>query len=456
MHLTEKARQRETGAPARAANALRGGGAPLDSTSRSFFESRFERDFSGVRVHTDPRAAESARQMNALAYTTGHDVAFAAGRYAPSTPSGRRLLAHELTHVVEQKRTGTQAIQRKVADPDKETDLVESAQELLTDLPNPAEIAATIVGKASEELFELAKAMAKSTRLNKKELHLNTAERLYFETLVGLMDPPTLKKLEKELLLWPDAGHQAKMTEMIEIVTSALRLSDLEESKRGRFTADEGQKKFAEVEATSVAVGAEKPDLDRCLTFVKKSMSILGGDAGKVAAASDAYYAGAATRQPGQLHKETGSRLASELRIQGLAGPAHVLVRKRLHPGDKDLAKRRQGYYEPPLTSIFDRLSSAGEGWYFFTVSLSSTHTLIVAVAVSDKGEREYFRIQDGSVADRKKADELNEWIDKFPERNDIDPTKIVNSRVWQIYVTPQDETSNQMLLQLARAMMGL
>jgi len=59
-------------------------------------------DFSQVRVHTDSRAAESARAVNALAYTVGQDVVFGAGQYAPGTPEGRRLLAHELTHVVQQ------------------------------------------------------------------------------------------------------------------------------------------------------------------------------------------------------------------------------------------------------------------------------------------------------------------------------------------------------------------
>jgi hypothetical protein len=60
-------------------------------------------DFSGVRVHTDARAAESARAVNALAYTVGRDVVFGAGRYAPETAAGKKLLAHELTHVVQQR-----------------------------------------------------------------------------------------------------------------------------------------------------------------------------------------------------------------------------------------------------------------------------------------------------------------------------------------------------------------
>src|SRR5262249_35140987 len=77
-------------------------GHPLDTGTRSFMESRFGTDFSEVRVHTDTRAAESADALAANAYTTGRDIYFAAGKYAPSSRDGQRLLAHELTHTVQQ------------------------------------------------------------------------------------------------------------------------------------------------------------------------------------------------------------------------------------------------------------------------------------------------------------------------------------------------------------------
>ena len=82
-----------------------GGGQPLDESTRSFMEPRFGHDFSRVRVHTDERAAESARAVNALAYTAGQDVVFGGGQYEPGTNEGKKLLAHELTHVVQQNTT---------------------------------------------------------------------------------------------------------------------------------------------------------------------------------------------------------------------------------------------------------------------------------------------------------------------------------------------------------------
>ena len=81
-----------------------GGGQPLDESTRSFMEPRFGHDFSRVRVHADERAAESARAVNALAYTVGQDVVFGGGQYEPGTNEGKKLLAHELTHVVQQEQ----------------------------------------------------------------------------------------------------------------------------------------------------------------------------------------------------------------------------------------------------------------------------------------------------------------------------------------------------------------
>src|ERR1700674_1762946 len=84
-------------------------GQPLDHKTLAFFEPRFGRDFSQVRVHTDTKAADSATAVNALAYTVGRDVVFGPGQYDPQDKKSEHLLAHELTHVVQQAsgRVGT-------------------------------------------------------------------------------------------------------------------------------------------------------------------------------------------------------------------------------------------------------------------------------------------------------------------------------------------------------------
>ncbi len=91
----------------RYATNLDGRGQPLAAEDRDFFEPRFQRDFSSVRIHTGSDAAQSADAIQARAYTTGAHIVFNAGQYRPDADSGRHLLAHELTHVVQQGGTGS-------------------------------------------------------------------------------------------------------------------------------------------------------------------------------------------------------------------------------------------------------------------------------------------------------------------------------------------------------------
>jgi len=118
-------------APPIVREVLRSPGQPLDSSTCAFMEPRFGHDFSRVRVHADLQAAASASAVQARAYTVGSDLVFAAGQFAPATPSGRALLAHELTHVLQQRKgepggPQTSSLQRQpqssgsvlVADPD--------------------------------------------------------------------------------------------------------------------------------------------------------------------------------------------------------------------------------------------------------------------------------------------------------------------------------------------------
>ena len=89
-------------APPIVSDVLNSSGETLDADTRALMENRFGHDFSRVRVHTDSKAADSVRAVSALAYTVGQNIAFGTGQYAPHTAHGRRLLAHELTHVVQQ------------------------------------------------------------------------------------------------------------------------------------------------------------------------------------------------------------------------------------------------------------------------------------------------------------------------------------------------------------------
>ena len=131
----------ETGtAPASVDRVLASPGRPLDSTLQQDMGQRFGHDFSRVRVHSGAAAAQSARDVNAHAYTVGHSIVFGAGQLAPGTRGGARLLAHELTHVLQQ--TGSAGIvQRDLA---VEPQGVDKTERALT----PADIVAAIAFNA--------------------------------------------------------------------------------------------------------------------------------------------------------------------------------------------------------------------------------------------------------------------------------------------------------------------
>jgi hypothetical protein len=96
-------------APASVDRALSSAGSPLDSALRQEMGQRFGYDFSRVRVHTSAVAEQSAQEINANAYTVGQNIVFGANRFSPATREGRRLIAHELTHVVQQSRADATA-----------------------------------------------------------------------------------------------------------------------------------------------------------------------------------------------------------------------------------------------------------------------------------------------------------------------------------------------------------
>jgi len=99
-------------------DVLRSPGQPLDAESRSYFEPRFGYDFSRVRVHSNSSAARSASAVDAEAFTVGSNIVFSQGSYSPRTRNGRELMAHELTHVIQQGFTNASSSNLAVSDAD--------------------------------------------------------------------------------------------------------------------------------------------------------------------------------------------------------------------------------------------------------------------------------------------------------------------------------------------------
>ena len=145
-------------APASVGQTVARSGAPLTSSVRQHMEQRFAHDFSRVRVHVGDSADQSARELNATAYTVGNDIVFGSGRFAPETRDGQRLLAHELTHVVQQGGDRFPMVQRSCSDatfctPYATTAEADTAEDRIRNYYLPLEGTPTY-GQASSDLYE--------------------------------------------------------------------------------------------------------------------------------------------------------------------------------------------------------------------------------------------------------------------------------------------------------------
>jgi hypothetical protein len=159
-----------------------GGGQPLDAGVRTDMEARFGHDFGDVRVHHDARAQESARAVNAHAYTVGANIVFQRDRYNPSSSEGRLTLAHELTHVIQQRSgpvEGTPAPGGiNISDPSDrfEREAAATAEQVMTASPAPSATAGTGsqpgalgVQRQEEELDEEGAATAQGAFAQREE-----------------------------------------------------------------------------------------------------------------------------------------------------------------------------------------------------------------------------------------------------------------------------------------------
>ena len=175
-----------------------GPGQPLPASERRFFESRFGHDFSRVRIHAAPKARAASDALGARAFTVGDDISFGGGEWAPGTTAGRRLLAHELSHVIQQ-RAGTRTIQRDLATPPPAPQ--PAAQPDLT----PQQIAAAIRsnrasydGPRTRQIQDLIGSTPTGTWIDDDILAIAAIQQEYGLTKDGIIGPETFRFLDRE------------------------------------------------------------------------------------------------------------------------------------------------------------------------------------------------------------------------------------------------------------------
>jgi hypothetical protein len=184
---------------------LRSPGQALDTQTRAFMESRFGHDFSRVRVHIDKRAAESAEAVDALAYTVGSNVVFGKGQYAPGTREGKRLLTHELAHVVQQQQSGS-PLQRYAVSARGSAHATAEAEQEAEEFAKDVEESATeseFTRHAGVQLFRKPKAKGKGGGKKAAKPKLTAAQ------VKALITSNNKSSLSAELLLcliWKESG----------------------------------------------------------------------------------------------------------------------------------------------------------------------------------------------------------------------------------------------------------
>jgi hypothetical protein len=162
-------------------DSLKGGGSPLPPAVRRDLEPRFGLSFGPVRVHTDARAARTAKAINARAFTIGKDVVFGPGQYSPGTATGKRLLAHELTHVAQQNGKSDVVLQRQ---PGTWSEDLKEAQKLIAskNKRNKTRAAALYKGlilKAAKEVSVPAPLVKRTPTINDIKFSVDTSRGQY-------------------------------------------------------------------------------------------------------------------------------------------------------------------------------------------------------------------------------------------------------------------------------------
>ena len=241
-------------APPAVYQALRRPGAPLDARTRTRMEERFGTDFSRVRVHTGALAAASASAVNAAAYTVGNSIVFGAGYYAPATPAGRHVLAHELMHTVQQSRTGPLAAGQRLRLGPPASPGEHEAQRAGAARPAGGGPAATVATQ-----FQAAPVVQRQIRIRGRIIN-ETNEGSYLEGIQKVLDDLVKTKARES---WRGAFRDQIRSRIIELIRSdQLYPSPREQFPSYKAIIEAVARELAAGSSAQRVVSAELPPLD--------------------------------------------------------------------------------------------------------------------------------------------------------------------------------------------------
>jgi len=229
------------------------GGQPLPRETRDYFESRFDRDFGDVRVHTGQRADDAARSIDAEAFTHGTDIVFRSGAYQPETRAGKHLLAHELAHVVQSGGAGGSVYRSTVSDQEWEEAL---------------EFSSTVQSMLSTGAFE--DALKEEIKEVFEEYDFDESEK---EQFVEAIREERLADFASQ---FGDAGYPASMKKLVTVIRAQNALSQLEDF---RDEHDEGFEYNEDtIEELRTDVEAVQEEIEYMHLLRKRAMASLSED----------------------------------------------------------------------------------------------------------------------------------------------------------------------------------
>ena len=263
-------------APASVHEVLSSPGQPLDAASRAYFEPRFAYDFGRVRVHADSKAAELARAVNALAYATGCDVVFGSGQYSPTSSAGRRLLAHELAHVVQQA-TAQPSASRLRREPDQKPKQEQKPKQAAEKKPKPRKDV-VLLGEGWKGGRELSAVLAnggKIYRVNSVEEAAKTLAKI--DGPIGTLYFVTHSTNSGELKFGKSEGF-IKAADIASKLKGSLPAEDSPQTVDFRGCSVGSSPKA--MEDIRTALGAQSVAAGNCYAVIKLSGSIKIGETG--------------------------------------------------------------------------------------------------------------------------------------------------------------------------------
>ncbi|HEY4900069.1 MAG TPA: DUF4157 domain-containing protein [Terriglobales bacterium] len=345
--------RKQTPAPPIVQAGLRSPGQPLDAPTRAFFEPRFGHDFGHVRVHSDARAGEAADAVHARAYTSGHDIVFGGGEYAPSTPGGARLLAHELTHVGQQEAVASTATVQRDTKKDAPADTK------LTKLAPP--VADSIAAADAD--------MAK--QLKEKKYSINVYEPMNYRGLKALLplaqavDDDRASDIPKLVDAFIKAEKSPPFNSMSQemLVEMSARLFTLgleAESDKLRENYSEGVKKY---QILNEDWGKSRRDIAIYKATVERTITMADASSPEKSKASLELMIRALDMLRGPILAVDQDRLAAESPDAWRYGPAEIMTLREYWKALIDVLKTLVTGIEMHLQLLLERAAAdLGEG----------------------------------------------------------------------------------------------